>query len=241
MPVSCHLYPCRSDNYGVLVRDTATGKVALIDVPDEMATHEAIDETGWTPTHIFITHHHHDHIDGVGGIRASFDVEVIGNAADAHRLPRLTHPVDAGDTVMLGKTAFEILDTPGHTVGHIAYVARADKVAFVADTLFAMGCGRMFEGTPAQFFGSLQKLAAFDPETDIYCGHEYTAANARFAVAMDPDSSTLADHARQIEGLRAAGMPTVPTKLKTELAFNPFLRAKDADDFARLRAAKDSF
>lgn len=241
MPVSCHLYACRADNYGVLVRDEASGKVALIDVPEEMATREAIEETGWTPTHIFITHHHYDHVDGVGGIRSSYDVEVIGNAADAHRLPRLTHEVTPGDTVMLGQTAFEIIDTPGHTVGHIAYVSREEKLAFVADTLFALGCGRMFEGTPEQFHASLQKLAALDPETEIYFGHEYTLANARFAVAMDPNSSTLADHARQIEGLRAAGMPTVPTKLKTELAFNPFLRAKDAAEFAGLRSAKDSF
>jgi hydroxyacylglutathione hydrolase len=241
MPVECHQYPCRSDNYGVLVRDSATGKTALIDVPDEMATRQAIDETGWAPTHIFLTHHHHDHIDGVGGIRSSFDVEVVGNETDASRLPRLDRPVHPGDTVMLGETAFDIIDTPGHTVGHIAYVAPADKLAFVADTLFALGCGRMFEGTPQQFFDSLQKLKALDPQTQIYCGHEYTQANARFAVAMDPDNSALADHARQIEAKRARGEPTVPTTLAIELAFNPFLRAIDVEDFARLRAAKDSF
>ncbi len=241
MPINCHLYPCRSDNYGVLVRDEATGQVALIDVPEEMATREAIEATGWTPTHIFITHHHGDHIDGVGGIRSSYDVEVVGNAADKARLPRLTRDVTPGDTVMLGETPFEIIDTPGHTVGHIAYVSRPEKTAFAGDTLFALGCGRLFEGTADQMHASLQTLAALDPETRIYCGHEYTLANARFAVAMDPDSSTLADHARQIEGRRAAGLPTIPTTLKTELAFNPFLRAKDAADFARLRAAKDNF
>ena len=241
MPVECHQYPCRSDNYGVLVRDSATGKTALIDVPDEMATRQAIDETGWAPTHIFLTHHHHDHIDGVGGIRSTFDVEVVGNEADASRLPRLDRPVHPGDTVMLGETAFDIIDTPGHTVGHIAYVAPADKLAFVADTLFALGCGRMFEGTPQQFFDSLQKLKVLDPQTQIYCGHEYTLANARFAVAMDPDNSALADHARQIEAKRARGEPTVPTTLSIELAFNPFLRATDVENFARLRAAKDSF
>ena len=241
MPINCHLYACRSDNYGVLVRDEATGQVALIDVPEEMATREAIETTGWTPTHIFITHHHADHIDGVGGIRSGYDVEVIGNAADKARLPRLTREVTAGDTVMLGETPFEIIDTPGHTIGHIAYVSRPEKTAFVGDTLFALGCGRLFEGTADQMYASLQTLAALDPETRIYCGHEYTLANARFAVAMDPDSSTLADHARQIEGRRAAGLPTIPTTLKTELAFNPFLRAKDTADFARLRAAKDNF
>lgn len=191
MPVSCHLYACRADNYGVLVRDEASGKVALIDVPEEMATREAIEETGWIPTHIFITHHHYDHIDGVGGIRSSFDVEVIGNAADAHRLPRLDRQVNPGDTVMLGETAFEIIDTPGHTVGHIAYVSREEKVAFVADTLFAMGCGRMSEGTPEQFHTSLQKLAALDPETQIYCGHEYTLTNARLPSRWTPTAPPL--------------------------------------------------
>lgn len=241
MSVTCHLYACRSDNYGVLVRDDATGAVALIDVPEEMATREAIEDTGWTPTHIFLTHHHGDHIEGVGGIRSSYDVEVIGNATDAHRLPKLTRAVNPGESVMLGETAFEIIDTPGHTIGHIAYVSAAEKVAFVGDTLFALGCGRMFEGTPAQFHASLQALAKLDPETKIYCGHEYTQANARFAVAMDPHSSLLADHARQIDGLRAQGNPTVPTTLKKELAFNPFLRAKSVAEFAQLRAAKDSF
>lgn len=241
MPISCHLYPCRSDNYGVLVRDDDTGNVALIDVPEEMATREAIETTGWAPTHIFITHHHGDHIEGVGGIRSSYDVEVVGNAADKARLPRLDRDVSPGDTVMLGQTPFEVIDTPGHTIGHIAYVSRPEKLAFVGDTLFALGCGRLFEGTAQQMYTSLQALGALDPETRIYCGHEYTLANARFAVAMDPDSSALADHARQIEGRRAADLPTLPTTLKTELAFNPFLRATDATDFARLRAAKDSF
>ncbi len=241
MPVQIHQYPCRSDNYGVLVRDEATGATALIDVPEEMATREAIEATGWIPTHIFLTHHHGDHVDGVGAIRSSYQVEIIGNAADAHRLPKLTHPVSPGDSVMLGQTVFDVLDTPGHTVGHIAYVSAAEKVAFVGDTLFALGCGRMFEGTPDQFYGSLQKLAKLDPDTKIYCGHEYSQTNARFAVAMDPDSSALADHARQIDGLRASGMPTVPTTLKKELALNPFLKAHSVDEFARLRAAKDTF
>jgi hydroxyacylglutathione hydrolase len=239
--IAIHQYPCRSDNYGVLVHDEATGATALIDVPEEQATREAIETKGWTPTHIFLTHHHGDHVDGVGAIRSSYQVEIIGNAADAHRLPELTRQVNPGDTVMLGQTAFDVLDTPGHTVGHIAYVSAAEKVAFVGDTLFALGCGRMFEGTAQQLHHSLQKLAKLDPDTKIYCGHEYTQANARFAVAMDPDSSALADHARQIDGLRASGMPTVPTTLKKELALNPFLRAQSVEEFARLRAAKDSF
>lgn len=241
MPVRCHQYSCRDDNYGVLVHDEATGKTALIDVPEEMATRQAIDETGWAPTHIFITHHHADHIDGVGGIRSSFDVNVVGNAADAHRLPRLDTPVNPGDTVMLGQTAFEIIDTPGHTIGHIAYVSHQEKLALVADTLFAMGCGRMFEGTPEQFFASLQKLAALDPETLIYAGHEYTQSNMAFALSLDPDNEALQAHGAEIDALRAAGKPTLPTKLATELAFNPFLRASSADDFATLRAAKDRF
>ncbi|MFK7792439.1 MAG: hydroxyacylglutathione hydrolase [Devosiaceae bacterium] len=241
MSVNCHLYLCGSDNYGVLVRDDATGAVALIDVPDEMATREAIAQTDWTPTHIFLTHHHSDHVDGVGGIRSSYDVKVVGNEADSARLPRLTHPVNPGASVMLGQTRFEVIDTPGHTVGHIAYIARDEKLAFVGDTLFALGCGRMFEGTPQQFHASLQALAKLDPDTKIYCGHEYTQTNAQFALAMDPNSSALADHTRQIDGLRASGMPTIPTTLEKELAFNPFLKADSVDAFAKLRAAKDSF
>lgn len=241
MPLACHLYPCRADNYGVLVRDEASGAVALIDVPEEAATRAAIKETGWTPTHIFITHHHGDHVDGVGAIRQSFAVSVVGNAADSDRLPRLDLALYAGQDVMLGQSRFEMLDTPGHTIGHVAYVCAPEKLAFVADTLFAMGCGRMFEGTAQQYFDSLQKLKALDPATQIYCGHEYTQANARFAMAMDPGNLALGEHVRQIDARRAAGEATVPTTLAAELAFNPFLRSRDAADFARLRAAKDQF
>lgn len=241
MPIICHQYPCRSDNYGVLVHDEASGKTALVDVPEEMATRKAIEDTGWTPTHIFITHHHHDHIDGVGGIRSSFDVEVVGNAADAHRLPRLTQEVHPGDNVMLGETAFQVIDTPGHTIGHIAYVSDEAKLAFVADTLFAMGCGRMFEGTPEQFYSSMRALAALDPDTLIYAGHEYTQSNMAFALSVDPDNAALKAHAEEINALRAAGKPTLPTTLATELALNPFLRATSAEEFGRLRAAKDAF
>ena len=239
--MDCHLYPCRSDNYGVLVRDTVSGAVALIDVPEEMAARQAIEQTGWTPTHIFLTHHHGDHVDGVGGIRSSYDVTVIGNAADAHRLPRLDHAIGPGNHVFLGETPFLMIDTPGHTVGHVAYVSDVAKLAFVGDTLFALGCGRMFEGTAKQFFDSLQELAALDPETLIYCGHEYTEANARFAMAMDPGNQALADHAGTIFARRAAGEPTVPTRLFDELAFNPFLKAETVEVFAQLRAAKDRF
>ena len=241
MSVSCHLYPCLETNYGVLVRDDATGRVALVDVPEEAATRAAIAATGWTPTDILITHHHGDHIDGVGGIRSSYDVTVTGNAADAHRLPRLDNPVRPGGRVMLGEAVFEVLDMPGHTVGHVAYVSRTDRVAFVGDTLFALGCGRMFEGTPEQFFASLQALAALDPETLIYCGHEYTEANAAFALSVDPENDALRLHAGQITEKRGHGLPTVPTDLATELSFNPFLRADSVEAFARLRAAKDRF
>ncbi|MEM6711908.1 MAG: hydroxyacylglutathione hydrolase [Pseudomonadota bacterium] len=236
-----HLYLCRSDNYGVLIRDPASGAVALVDVPEEMATRRAIEATGWTPTHILITHHHDDHIDGVGGIRSSFDVSVVGNAADAHRLPRLDVEVSPGDTVAVGEMRFLVLDTPGHTVGHVAYVNEKDKIALVGDTLFALGCGRMAEGTPDQFHVSLQALAALDPQTLVFCGHEYTEANARFALTINPDDTALQAHAQRIVDTRARGEPTVPTRLADELTFNPFLKATDAANFARLRSAKDSF
>ncbi|MEM6382716.1 MAG: hydroxyacylglutathione hydrolase [Pseudomonadota bacterium] len=241
MSVSCHLYPCSSDNYGVLVHDDASERVAIVDVPDEMATRAALDATGWTPTDIWITHHHDDHIDGVGGIRMSFDVVVTGNHADAHRLPRLDHAAIPGATIMLGETPFEMIDTPGHTVGHVAYVSRTEKLAFVGDTLFALGCGRMFEGNAEQFHNSLQILAALDPQTSIYCGHEYTQANAAFALSLSANDDGLAAHVGQIAEKRGHGLPTIPTDLATELAFNPFLKAANAQEFASLRKAKDRF
>lgn len=241
MPLSCHLYPCRSDNYGVLVRDTASGAVAIIDVPEEMATRAAIQDTGWTPTHILLTHHHHDHIEGVGGIRSSFPVSVVGNGADAHRLPRLDQEVGGGDTFMLGDSAIDVLDVPGHTIGHIAFVSTSNKLAFVGDTLLALGCGRLFEGTPEQMFESLSKLASLDPDTMIYSGHEYTQANLKFAQSVDPHNEALQKRGQTINAQRARNEPTVPAKLCDELATNPFLRAPDAASFAKVRAAKDDF
>ncbi|MEM1288542.1 MAG: hydroxyacylglutathione hydrolase [Pseudomonadota bacterium] len=241
MGLKCHQYSCLEDNYGVLVRDESSGRVAVIDVPEEMATRQAIEQTGWEPTDIFLTHHHWDHIDGVGGIRSSFDVKVTGNAADARRLPKLDNAVHEGEIVSLGETEFQVIDTPGHTVGHIAYVSEAAKVGFVGDTLFSLGCGRMAEGSAAQFFDSLQKLSRLNPETNLYCGHEYTLTNARFALSLQPENKALSEVVRDINERRSQGKPTLPTTLAFECEFNPFLLARSAEEFASVRTAKDNF
>ena len=253
MPLDIRTYPCLSDNIGVIMRDGATGAVGLVDVPEETAAIAALDQAGWTPTHIFITHHHADHIDGVGGIRSRFDLEVIGYSEDAHRLPRLTQWVHEGDKVMLGETTFEVIETPGHTTSHIAFVT--DGAAFVGDMLFSLGCGRLSEGTPHEMWTSLLKLRALPDDTKIYCGHEYTQSNARFALSIDPDNDALKARAAEVDDLRAKGAMTVPSMLGEEKAANPFLRADDPDlahkigmadadpeqVFARIRMMKDGF
>ena len=250
-----HQFPCLSDNYGVLIHDGEAGVTAAIDTPEAAAIERALGETGWRLTHILNTHHHHDHTGGNLELKQKTGCTVVGPRGEAAKVPGIDTAVGEGDTVRFGSHDARVIETPGHTLGHIAYHFAADKVAFVGDTLFALGCGRVFEGTHEQMWVSLSKLMALPPDTVIYCGHEYTQANARFAVTVDPANKALERRTAEIAEVRARGEPTVPTTLALELATNPFLRADDpairahlgmtdaapADVFAEIRRRKDSF
>ncbi len=247
--------PCLQDNYAYIVRDAATGATAVFDVPDAAPIVEALALRGWSLQQIFVTHHHWDHIDGVAALVATTGARVIGAAADAHRLPPLDAALREGDSVTIGAEVGHVIDVAGHTVGHIAFYFPTSALAFTADSLMAMGCGRLFEGTPAQMWDSLSKLARLPPETLICSGHEYTAANMRFALALEPGNPDLILRNDRINAARSQGLATVPSRLADELATNPFLRAAaaemkttlgtpnatSAEVFADLRARKDSF
>lgn len=240
MTLTVHQFPCLSDNYGFLIRDEATGQVATVDTPEVEAILAALAATGWGRLDLILnTHWHPDHTAGNARLQAETGC-IIHGPEEVARVAPLDHVVAGGDTVMLGQTAFAVTATPGHTLGHIVYRSAADDLAFVGDTLFALGCGRLFEGTPDQMWDSLNRLAQWPDQTRLYCAHEYTAANARFALSLD-DRPDMAAHAAAIFAARERGEPTVPTTLATERAFNPFLRATDAADFAARRAAKDAF
>jgi len=230
-----------SDNYAWLLRDSASGAVGIVDPADAAAVSAAIDAAGGRLDRIFLTHHHADHVAGTDEVRARYGSLVIGAAADAHRLPRLDIAVADGDSVAFGDTAADVIETPGHTRGHIAFFFSADALLFCGDTLFSLGCGRLLEGNAAEMFASLAKLAALPPDTLVYCGHEYTQNNARFALTVEPENAALAVRAAEIARLRSAGEATVPSRISEELAANPFLRAPDAARLAEIRAAKDRF
>ncbi|HEX5379894.1 MAG TPA: hydroxyacylglutathione hydrolase [Phenylobacterium sp.] len=246
MSVTIHQFPCLSDNYGFLVRDDATGLAACIDTPDAAAILRELDKTGWKLALILNTHWHPDHAGGNAEIKAATGCTVIG-PAEVERLSPVDRKVGGGDVVELGETRFEVIESGGHTLGHIAYFDAADHAAFVGDTLFALGCGRLFEGTAAQMWDSLQRLAALPDDTRVYCAHEYTASNARFALSVD-DDPTLKARTDQIFAARERGEWTVPTTIGLEKATNPFLRAPmlkpgmpPHEAFGAVRAAKDSF
>lgn len=253
MPLEIVTVPCLRDNYAFVARDPETGATACIDVPEAAPILAALKARGWGLDDILLTHHHPDHVDGVAELVAATGARVTGAAADAHRLPPLDHAVAPGDTVQVGSVAGKVLDVSGHTVGHVAFVFPG--AAFTADSLMALGCGRLFEGSAAQMWDSLQRLAALPPETLICSGHEYTAANARFALTIEPGNPRLVERAEAVRAARDAGRPTVPSTLADELATNPFLRAhlpeikaalgldtaSDAEAFAEIRARKDRF
>ncbi len=220
-----HLFPCLDDNYGVLIHDPATGMTASIDAPDADHVGAALKEKGWKLTHILSTHHHHDHTGGNAELKAETGCTIIGPKGEAAKIPGLDKAVGEGDIFRFGEFEVKVIETPGHTLGHITYYIPAANVAFAGDTLFALGCGRIFEGTPEMMHASLQKLAALPGDTIIYCGHEYTLSNAKFALTIEPDNPALQQRMEEIEALRASGKPTVPTTIARELATNPFLRA----------------
>lgn len=246
MSITVHQFPCLSDNYGFLARDDATGLAACIDTPEAGPILKALDERGWKLALILNTHWHPDHAGGNAEIKAATGATVIG-PAEVERLTPVDRKVGGGDVVELGQTRFQVIETGGHTLGHVAYYDAGDHVAFVGDTLFALGCGRIFEGTADQMWTSLQRLAALPDDTRVYCAHEYTASNARFALSVDDDPAVKA-RAAEIFAARDRGEPTVPTTIGAEKATNPFLRAPllrpgmpSHEAFGAVRAAKDSF
>ncbi|MFZ2467030.1 MAG: hydroxyacylglutathione hydrolase [Parvibaculum sedimenti] len=248
-------FPALKDNYGYLVHDSATGATAAIDTPEVAAILNALDATGWKLTHILNTHHHFDHAGGNAELKAKTGCTIIGPRGEKDLIPGIDRAVGDGDIVEVGSVRARIIEVPGHTRGHVAYHFADDHVVFVGDTLFALGCGRLFEGTPAQMWTSLGKLMALPDDTTVYCAHEYTQSNARFALTVEPHNAALAARAKEIDDKRARGEWTVPTTIALEKATNPFLRAAsadlratiglpsaaDVDVFAETRARKDNF
>ena len=229
MKIEIEQFPCLQDNYGYLVHDPATGATASVDTPDAAAIEAALARRGWKLTHILNTHHHADHAGGNLELKAKWHCTIVGPRADAARIPGIDVQVGDGDDYTFGSVSVRVYDVPGHTSGHVAYQFASEGVAFVGDTLFALGCGRMFEGTAPQMWASLEKLMTMPDETVLYCAHEYTASNARFAIAVEPDNAALQVRVAEVTALRAQGKPTVPSTLAQEKATNPFLRPMSAE------------
>ncbi len=256
MAVLIDLFLCRTDNFGCLVHDVESRRTAAIDAPDAGAIKAALNHRGWVLTDIFVTHHHRDHVEGIPALKADFDLAVTGPREEADKIGGLDVMVTPGQVVMLGATAFAVIGTPGHTLGHVVYYNGYDGHLFSGDALFSLGCGRMFEGKPGPMWEGLKRLRDLPDETLLYCGHEYTVENARFAQSVDPRNAALNIRAGEVRRMRAEGRFTVPVSLGMEKRTNPFLRADrpelayamglepglDASAvFAALRSAKDNF
>ena len=233
--------PVLSDNYVWLAHEPGSGETVVVDPAVAEPVLAEAERRGWRITQIWNTHWHHDHTGGNAAIKVAAGCLVTGPAAEAARIPTLDHHVREGDRVTLGPVEAVVLEVPAHTAGHIAYHLPSEEVVFVGDTLFAMGCGRLFEGTAEQMYSNLQRLAQLPPETRAYCAHEYTLSNGRFALAAEPDNEAVAARMREVEAARSAGEATVPTTIALERATNPFMRARSAAELAERRAWKDSF
>lgn len=230
-----HQFPCLDDNYGVLVHDRDTGTTIAIDVPHAGAYEQALEQTGWTLTHILITHHHWDHVQGLGELKQKTGAVVYGPARSRHKIPQIDRSVEDGDHILCGPYEIKAIATPGHTLDQISWYIPSIKMAHTGDTLFSLGCGRVFEGDKEMMWSSLAKLLRELPDdTTIYCGHEYTVANAKFSLTIEPDNVDLQARAQEADRLRAEGKPTLPTTMAREKATNPFLRAAEASIAAAL-------
>jgi hydroxyacylglutathione hydrolase len=225
MTAETYLFNCLKDNFGVLLHDPATGATASIDAPEAAPVEAALQKTGWRLTDILVTHHHADHTQGIGELKARHKCRVVAPRNEAQRIAHVDETVGQGDTVRIGALQGGVIDTPGHTAGHISYFFPADKLAFVGDTLFSIGCGRVIEGNPEMMWNSLLKLRALPDDTRFYCGHEYTDANIRFAKTIEPDNKALAARADEVAQLAASHKATIPATIGAEKAANPFLRA----------------
>jgi hydroxyacylglutathione hydrolase len=225
MPAQTNLFLCLKDNFGVLLHDPESGATASIDAPEAAPIEAALKATGWRLTDILVTHHHADHTDGIAELKERHRCRVVAPHGEAKRIPLVDETVHERDKVRVGALEGDVLETPGHTAGHISYVFPADKLAFVGDTLFSIGCGRVIEGTPEMMWNSLLKLRGLPDDTRVYCGHEYTAANIRFARTIEPANAALGARAREVDALLAAHKPSIPSTIGEEKTANPFLRA----------------
>ncbi|WP_294642128.1 hydroxyacylglutathione hydrolase [uncultured Aureimonas sp.] len=222
-------FPCRETNFGLLLHDPQAGNTIAIDAPEEGPILDALEREGWRLTHILTTHHHGDHVAANAALKARFGAHVIGPEAERDRIPGIDRGVRGCDRFEIGSLGVEVIDTPGHTAGHVAYFVPRANALFAADALFSLGCGRLFEGDAATMWESLQRLRALPDETLLYCGHEYTATNARFALDVDPGNLLLQERVKEVEALRVRGEATLPVALGREKRTNPFLRADDPE------------
>jgi len=255
MAAQLRLFLCLQDNYGVLIHDQATGATAAIDAPEAAAVEAALKGNGWKLTDILVTHHHGDHTGGIEALKQRYGCRVVAPRREAEKIPAVDETVGEGDTVKVGNLSAHVLETPGHTLGQIAYWFHGDKLVFVGDTLFSIGCGRVIEGTPEMMWGSLMKLRDLPGDTRIFCGHEYTQANIRFALTVEPDNATLRARKEAVDKLVAEKRPTIPSTIDEERQANPFLRADvpevaaavgmsgkpAAEVFTEIRARKNKF
>ncbi|WP_127091151.1 hydroxyacylglutathione hydrolase [Aquabacter cavernae] len=255
MAAEIRIVPCLADNFAVLIHDPVAQATAVIDVPEVGPVLAALEREGWTPNQILVTHHHADHVDGVPALKARYNATVVGPKAEAAAIPGIDVEVVDGDPVAVGSLVGRVMETPGHTAGHVVYLFEDERLLFAGDTLFVMGCGRPIECEPPVLWKSLQRLRTLPDDLAIYVGHEYTVSNAKFALSVDPDNGALQARFGEAQAARAEGRPTIPTRLGDEKLTNPFLRADDpamaarlglgeADSaavFTELRALKNSF